>query len=315
MKEVEIEGLESKTERGLAFLDTLSVINEDGSIKTRVHRKETHTDQYLNFQSNHPLEHKRGVVKTLAYRAKTVVSEREDRRKELKHLRGALKCNGYPDWILQELGEDNTHDEEKEATSEVMVTSDKERKKKIPVVIPYIKGFSEQIRRVFGKYGFPAYFKPTNTLRQLLVKPKDPVSKENVVGPVYKIQCEKCEAMYVGETERSLKSRFNEHRRRSSTTSEVAKHIHVEQPEHSVELDNTDILTTESRWFERGVKEAIYIRALNPSLNRDGGRYNLPPVWDNIIKKRVKADRPKKGGGGLVTVIAHGDPSDVRGSD
>ena len=65
-----------------------------------------------------------------------------------------------------------------------------------------------------------------------------------------------------------------------------------------MELDNTEILTTEPRWFERGVKEAIYIRALNPSLNRDEGRYNLPPVWDNIIKKRVKAVRPRRWGGG-----------------
>ena len=55
---------------------------------------------------------------------------------------------------------------------------------------------------------------------------------------------------------------------------------------------------TESRWFERGVKEAIYIKALNPSLNRDGGRYNLPAVWDNIIKKRVKADMLKRRWGG-----------------
>ena len=69
-----------------------------------------------------------------------------------------------------------------------------------------------------------------------------------------------------------------------------------EHPEHSVELENTEILVTESRCFERGVKEAIYIRALNPSLNRDGGRYNLPPVWDNIIKKRVKADGQGEGG-------------------
>ena len=75
-----------------------------------------------------------------------------------------------------------------------------------------------------------------------------------------------------------------------------------------MELENTEILTTESRWFERGVKEAISIRALNPSLDRDGGRYNFPPVWDNIIKKRVKADRPRRGGGvggGIVSVITH----------
>ena len=59
-----IEGLENWTERGLTFLDTLSVINEDETIKTRVYRKDTHADQYLNFQSSHPLQHKKGVVKT-----------------------------------------------------------------------------------------------------------------------------------------------------------------------------------------------------------------------------------------------------------
>ena len=127
-------------------------------------------------------------------------------------------------------------------------------------------------------------------------QPKDPIDKENVVGPVYKIKCEECEATYIGETERSLKARFGEHRRPSSTTAEVAKHIHTDQPEHTVELDNTEILTTEPRWFEQGVKEVIYIRALNLSLSRDGGRYNLPPVWDNITKKRMKAERPRRGG-------------------
>ena len=116
----------------------------------------------------------------------------------------------------------------------------------------------------------------------------------------------KSDATYVGKTERLLKARFSEHRRPSSTTSEVEKHIHTDQPEHTVELDNTEILTTEPRWFERGVKEAIYIRALNPSLNRNGGRYNLPPVWDNIIQKRVKAERRRRGG--LVTIVTHNVP-------
>ena len=52
-------------------------------------------------------------------------------------------------------------------------------------------------------------------------------------------------------------------------------------------LENTKILLVEHKWFERGVKEAIHIRTLNPSLNRDGGRYNLPPIWNNIIKERL----------------------------
>ena len=151
---------------------------------------------------------------------------------------------------------------------------------------------SEELRRVFGRYEIPAYFKPTNTLRQLLVRPKDPIEKDKVVGPIYKISCEDCEATYVGETERSLKARFSEHRRPSSATSEVSRHIHQDSPGHSIDLENTQILSVEPRWYERGVKEAIFIRANKPSLNRDGGRFNLSPIWNNILRKSVKGTRP-----------------------
>ena len=188
--------------------------------------------------------------------------------------------------------------EEGEGTTPAVPDQDRnpqqtERKRKFPVTLPYVKGMSEELRRVFGKFGTPTYFKPTNTLRQLLVRPKDPIEKEKVVGPVYKISCEDCDAAYVGETERSLKARFSEHRRPSSVNSEVSKHIHTDNPDHGIVMDKTEILAVESKWFERGVKEAIFIRATQPSLNRDGGRFNLSPVWTNILKKTVKGTRTK----------------------
>ena len=83
-------------------------------------------------------------MKTLAHRANTVVSEREDRRKELDYLRGALKCNGYPEWIVRDLKEENNSDSEVEVetSGETVETSMKEKSKKLPVVIPYVKVFS-----------------------------------------------------------------------------------------------------------------------------------------------------------------------------
>ena len=232
-QEIEVEDMEKKVERCLAFLDTLSVINDDGTICTRVFRKATHTDQYLNFDSNHPLEHKRSVVRMLTHRARSIVSDLGERNEELDHVRTALGYNGYPDWLLAE-----TREEVKEITREKVLTSGakSEERKKRAVVVPYIRGFSEELKRIFGGFGVPTYFKSSNTLRQQLVHPKDPVGKDKVVGPVYKISCEECDATYVGETERSLKARFGEHRRPSSTTSEVSKHIHTETP------------TTTSRW-------------------------------------------------------------------
>ena len=40
--------------------------------------------------------------------------------------------------------------------------------KKYPVVLPYVRGSSEQLRGVFRSVNIPAYFKPTNILQQLL---------------------------------------------------------------------------------------------------------------------------------------------------
>ncbi|CAH1239252.1 Hypp5766 [Branchiostoma lanceolatum] len=80
----------------LPFLDTLTTIQDDGSLRLNIYRKPTHTDQYLNFRSNHPLEHKLGVVKTLLHRADTIITDPHDRETEKKHIKQALKDYGYP---------------------------------------------------------------------------------------------------------------------------------------------------------------------------------------------------------------------------
>ena len=36
--------------------------------------------------------------------------------------------------------------------------------------------------------------------------------------------------------------------------------------------------------LKEGVREAIFIRACNPSLNRDGGRHHLPQIYDTLVK-------------------------------
>jgi hypothetical protein len=53
---------EKEHEGTIPFLDTLIVRKPDGTVKLLVYRKATHTDQYLNFTSHHPIHHKLGVV-------------------------------------------------------------------------------------------------------------------------------------------------------------------------------------------------------------------------------------------------------------
>ncbi|KAI8513298.1 hypothetical protein Bbelb_099370 [Branchiostoma belcheri] len=67
----------------------------------------------------------------------------------------------------------------------------------------------------------------------------------------------------------------------------VSQHIHIESPGHTVDLEGVRILDTEQDYFKRGIKEAIYIRALQPSLNRDGGRYRLQTTFDPLLTSHV----------------------------
>ena len=119
------------------------------------------------------------------------------------------------------------------------------------------------------------------TLRQFLVVPKDTSEKKDITGPIYSIHCQRqtnrwqCEEFYMGETECSSKARFLEHRRPSSLSSEVSQHIHIASLGHHIDLEKVNILNREPRWFEKGVKEAIYTCIYQPTLYKDGGRYKL----------------------------------------
>ena len=46
---------------------------------------------------------------------------------------------------------------------------------------------------------------------------------------------------------------------------------HCQATGHSVSMKDTKVLTRESNWHKRKVKEAIYIRQRAPTMNRDLG--------------------------------------------
>ncbi len=78
-----------------------------------------------------------------------------------------------------------------------------------------------------------------------------------------------------------------------SVTSEGSRHVHLDHSDHSISMDDTNILEVEPKRFERGVKEAIHIRITHPSLTTQGGRYNLPSLWTNILNKRTRGPGPR----------------------
>ena len=94
---------EEETEGKIPFLDTLICRKEDGSVKLQVHRKKTHTDQYLNFTSQHPLHQKLGVIRTLLDRKEAILTEEAHNKEEEDKIKNALSQCGYPKWAVEKV--------------------------------------------------------------------------------------------------------------------------------------------------------------------------------------------------------------------
>ena len=84
----------------MPFLDILVTPKEDGSLSTSVFRKPTHTDLYLQWDSQHTISSKYSVAGTLYHRAKTVCSDQQLQKKEEDNLCQALQKCKYPIWAI-----------------------------------------------------------------------------------------------------------------------------------------------------------------------------------------------------------------------
>jgi len=131
--------IEPEQNNKLPFLDLCVHVLDDASTKLTIYRKPTHTDQYLNFQSHHPLIHKRSVVRTLTNRAKLYVTTAEDRKAETTHVRDALRANNYPEWALNIPPRPNAKDLHQRNSNNENTPNIKR-----PMLgIPYVAGLSE----------------------------------------------------------------------------------------------------------------------------------------------------------------------------
>ena len=116
--------------------------------------------------------------------------------------------------------------------------------------------------------------------KSLLMTPKDkdPITKKS--GIIYRYKCNRvdCDDEYRGESSRTCGKRFREHLK---APSQIYDHFTITAD--STSIDNLSIVGREDQNLIRAIKEAIYIRVNNPSLNKNIGKYHLPHIWDEVL--------------------------------
>ena len=155
-----------------------------------------------------------------------------------------------------------------------------EVKNKGHIVIPYTQGLYESIKKICGRYGIQTHFKGGRPIKSLLVSSKDKDPMVNQSGTIYWYQCGDlaCDEEYIWETSRTFGERYKEHLK---TTSAI--HHHSSQTGHPTNYNNFQIIGREGHNLSRNIKESIYLRVNNPTLNNNIGKFNLSHIWDRVL--------------------------------
>ena len=142
------------------------------------------------------------------------------------------------------------------------------------MVIPYTQGLFQSIKKT------QTHFKGNSTIKNLLVSPKDKDPMVNKGGTIYWFQCGvlTCDYEYMGETPRTFGERFKEHLKDPSPI-----HPHSNNTGRPTSQQNFQIIGREGCGLARNIKESIFIRINNPTLNRNIGKFNLPHIWDRVL--------------------------------
>ena len=136
------------------------------------------------------------------------------------------------------------------------------------------------MKKKCNNYGVQVYFRGGTTIENLLMAPKDKDPMVKKSGVIYSYKCGRveCDEEYIGESSRTFGERFKEHQKAPSP---IFDHYNITG--HSISIENFNIVGREDQNFMRAIKEALYIRVSNQSLNRNIGRYYLPYIWDEVL--------------------------------
>ena len=110
------------------------------------------------------------------------------------------------------------------------------------------------MQSICSKYGVQVHFKGGQTIKSLLMAPKDndPITSKS--GVIYRYQCNEqgCGEEYIGESGRTFAERFKEHQKPPSPIFD-----HCNTSGHQININKFTIVGREDQNLIRAIKEAI----------------------------------------------------------
>ena len=290
---------EKEENREISFLDVKVIRKDDGTFDTDIYRKKTDTNIYLSWNAFAPRSWKVGTLKGLVRRAFLVCSVAENRNKEIRFLKNVfIKVNGYPSRVVNKVVNDvrskiittNRNGMSQNRSDEIItsVPVNSSESTSLPnneevhspyICLPFRGVQGEQIVRRFKgalKKALPMNVQPRFVYKGKKLSDffriKDKVPREHESNLIYAFKSEDT-PKYVGETKVRIGTRSHEH---CSTDKASAVYKYAEA--NNLHITGEDFSVLEKGYpktVDRKLAEALYVKEMDPILNRQKKLYKL----------------------------------------
>jgi len=270
-----------ETDNCLYFFDVLIEKSPTGFI-TSTYRKPTHTGLCPKWSSFAPLHRKRNLINSLLRRAYHIASSYQLVHTEFINIKRRLSRTGYPHnffdrCILQSLN--RKHGVTRQCGSPAVPPPSL---KHISLQLPYLGSVSSNIRQELSSFVRRKAvvnvklrcFENTQKL-QSWFSVKDRQVLLNRFNVVYNLTCS-CGAFYIGQTQRSLINRIEDHR--TSLSSSVCRHLQA-KPHHLDDFHNPEVIGSDNNLRRVQILESSLIQEHEPELNAN---ISIPPCIFNL---------------------------------
>ena len=214
----------------------------------------TSSGRFIDFNSSHPKCHKVGLICHLVDKA-VKLSDKGFNDKNLEIVKRILYNNNFPKTFV--LGNIKKRLFNISSKNNNPIESSRNFTPESILCVPYIEGLSERLNKICSKYNINVVYSVKNQKNsKLIIKGKDNLPKDDRINLVYKIECDNCPAVYVGQTKRKV---------------------------FDFRWNDVKILDIEPNWKKRLISEMIHIKTNPSNINKRQDTESLNPLYDSLF--------------------------------
>lgn len=154
--------------------------------------------------------------------------------------------------------------------------------------IPYISGLSESLYGILNSNNSTIALYNNKITRNIFSKLKDKTPNFHKSNVIYKIPCNNCDRIYVGQTKQLLQKRIYNHKRdcyhyNQNKKEKTALAGHHFDTGHVFDFNNTVILDHESNYQKRLFLEMVHINREKQAVNLKSDVQDLNKSYFNLL--------------------------------